>query len=261
MKYTSFLFLLFSAFVLNAQDIIYKNDKTKIDAKVLEIGTENVKYKPTANPDGPVYTINKSEIATIVFQNGTFETFYSTEKSSSHHSDSISIKFCKNLIGVDVGEFANSSIGMVYEHTFGKKGMFALRIPFAVGLNQGNYRNYYGGYPQGKLLSTGIDFIYFPTGQGVLKYYAAPYFEWGMFRYENYHYWYNYSQIPSPSYYERFSGQHLAGGIKNGMLWQPTRHFCFSADFGFGIKKDETSDLNESIEPHFKANVIIGYRF
>ena len=247
----TFLFL-FCTTISNAQDIIYKKDKTKIEAKVLEIGTTDVKYKSSSNPDGPVYVVPKSEIAIIIYPNGTTDIFSSSENSHSKF-DSISINFCRNYIGVDAVEFAGNSVGMIYEHTFGKKGMVALRIPFSVGFGTKNY----SGYPNGKVFSTGFDIQYFPTGQGEVRYYAAPYFEWGMFRYSNY-------IIIDYSYYYPYqysNGQHLAGGIKNGLLYQPTRHFSFSADFGFGIKKDETSYPNESIQPHFKANVILGYRF
>jgi len=111
-----------------------------------------------------------------------------------------------------------------------------------------------------KIFNVGLDFLYFPTGQGRIRYYAAPYFEFGIYNYTYYRYIpYDGSYyVPSYDYYK---GQRLAGGIKNGLLFQPTRHFSISTDFGFGIKKDETSRINETIESHFKANLIIGYRF
>lgn len=238
---------------LFAQDVIYKKDKTKIDAKVLEIGTSDVKYKPSANPDGPVYTINKFEISTIVFQNGTFEVF-SAESAGRKKIDSLSVNFCRNYIGVDIARFITTSVGMIYEHTFGKKGMCALRISFSAGLrNQKYYYDY--GYPQGNVFETGLDFLYFPTGQGRLKYYAAPYVEWGLFRYRNYVWGY-------PYYNSAYvNGQHLAGGIKNGIMYQPTRHFCLSADFGFGIQNNNGSNYIYGIRGHSRANIIIGYRF
>jgi hypothetical protein len=253
MKYLLILLVFFSTVILHAQDIIYKKDKTKIDGKVLEVGITDVKYKTALNPEGPVYVIPKSEIAIIIYQNGTTDIFSSPENSSKPKFDSLSVNFCRNFIGVDIAEFTSASLGMLYEHTFGKKGMFAIRLPFSVGILQQSY-----GFPEGKIFNTGIDFLYFPTGQGTFKYYTAPYFEWGMFRDGFY---LVYERLFAPSNNERYNGQHLAGGIKNGILYQPTRHFALSADFGFGIKKDETIRTNESVESHFKANVIIGYRF
>jgi hypothetical protein len=200
-----------------------------------------------------LYSISKSDIATIVFQNGTFEVF-SSEMQTKKQTDTSGREFCRNFIGTDVGQFVILSAGIVYEHIFGKKGMCALRIPFNIGLRQNEY---YYSYPQGKLFGTGFDLMYFPTGQGIFKYFTAPYFEWGMFRYYNRYYdpyYYNYN-----IYYS--DGQHLAGGIKNGVMYQPTKHFCVSADFGLGLKKDERPTLGDQLQGHFQANVLIGYRF
>lgn len=58
-----------------AQDLIVTRDSRRIEAKVTEISADNVKYKMFDNQDGPVYTVAKSNVLTIVFQNGQVETF------------------------------------------------------------------------------------------------------------------------------------------------------------------------------------------
>lgn len=251
--------LLFTAACF-AQDVMYKTDNTKIEGKVLEIGISEIRYKLASNPDGPTYVIRKSDLVLVTYQNGSHQLFSSVDKISQSKFDSLSLHFCRNFIGSDIAEFANISIGMVYERTFGKKGMFALRVPFSVGLNKNN-RYYSNSYTNGKIFGTGLDFVYFPTGQGRLRYYAAPYFEWGMFRYSDYYYMEGSFSDYYPQYNTKSDRQHYAGGIKNGLLFQPTRHFGISADFGFGVKKDETYRPKEVIQSHFKANLIIGYRF
>lgn len=55
----------------NAQDIIYKRNNEKIEAKVLEIGLDEVKYVPYDNPDGPVIAIDKDEISKVKFEKGS----------------------------------------------------------------------------------------------------------------------------------------------------------------------------------------------
>ena len=62
-----------------AQDMIVTKDSKKVDAKVTEINVDDVKYKRFDHLDGPTYTIPKSEIVTIIYQNGLVETF-ETEK-------------------------------------------------------------------------------------------------------------------------------------------------------------------------------------
>lgn len=60
---------------VNAQDIIYKNDKSEIKAKVLEIEETKVKYKLFDFLDGPTYNIDKKEVFMIIYKNGKKEVF------------------------------------------------------------------------------------------------------------------------------------------------------------------------------------------
>ena len=46
------------------EDIITKKDGTVIKAKIMEIGTEEIKYKLSGNPNGPVLVIDKSDVET-----------------------------------------------------------------------------------------------------------------------------------------------------------------------------------------------------
>lgn len=64
--------ILISCFAHNAfcQDMIYKKDNTTINAKISEVGIEEIKYKDWNNPDGPDFIMSKNEISKIVFSNG-----------------------------------------------------------------------------------------------------------------------------------------------------------------------------------------------
>ncbi len=48
--------------------------------KVIEISDDAIKYKKTTNLDGPVYSMKKSDVQQIVFENGTQETFSKSGK-------------------------------------------------------------------------------------------------------------------------------------------------------------------------------------
>lgn len=74
-KNVLFLLLIFVMTYSHAQDLIITKDATKIQAKVSEIEESTIKYKKFDNLDGPTYTMKKSEISTIVFENGTVEVF------------------------------------------------------------------------------------------------------------------------------------------------------------------------------------------
>ena len=55
---------------LNAQDIIFTKQSTRIDAKILEVSATEVRYKKTSNPDGPTFVMSTSEISSILYANG-----------------------------------------------------------------------------------------------------------------------------------------------------------------------------------------------
>lgn len=61
------------AFSLCAQDLITKTDGTDIKAIVEEVGSKEVKYKEYSNPEGPVYSLPKSDVLMIIYENGKKE--------------------------------------------------------------------------------------------------------------------------------------------------------------------------------------------
>lgn len=75
---------------LKAQDIIIKNDKSEFKAKVVEIGTDAVKYKEWDNQSGPLYNIAKGQLFMIIYQNGKKEFFKSSAPISATSSTSVS---------------------------------------------------------------------------------------------------------------------------------------------------------------------------
>lgn len=75
MKQLLILLFLLCSIGVSAQDVIVKKDGTTILSKVLEVGQSVIKYKKHENPDGPTYTISKSELQAINYQNGAKDTF------------------------------------------------------------------------------------------------------------------------------------------------------------------------------------------
>lgn len=65
--------------VINAQDIIIQTNGDEIKAKVLEISDVIIKYHKYENLTGPVYSINKSEVFMIKYENGTKDVFGKNE--------------------------------------------------------------------------------------------------------------------------------------------------------------------------------------
>lgn len=70
------LSILLSVFKLvNAQDVLTKRDGTDIQAKVLEVTTGEVKYKKFDNINGPTFSILKSDLLMVRYENGTKDIF------------------------------------------------------------------------------------------------------------------------------------------------------------------------------------------
>ncbi|MCE3259754.1 MAG: hypothetical protein K0S12_1395, partial [Bacteroidetes bacterium] len=82
-RFLLFLFLVFAAYALRCQDIIVKTSGDSIRAKITDVGTETVSYKKQSMPDGPGFTINKSEVSFILFANGERENFNAIKPSVS----------------------------------------------------------------------------------------------------------------------------------------------------------------------------------
>jgi|GEM_PF-4098083 len=68
----SFVFAVYASY---AQDIITKVSGEEIPAVITEVGATDIKYKRFENQDGPAYTMQKSEIFMIRYQNGEREMF------------------------------------------------------------------------------------------------------------------------------------------------------------------------------------------
>lgn len=58
-----------------SQDVILKKDNTTILSKVLEVTSTEIKYKKWSNQDGPTYSISRSLVTSINYQNGDVDKF------------------------------------------------------------------------------------------------------------------------------------------------------------------------------------------
>lgn len=74
--------LLTATQAVKAQDIITLKNGDDVKAKVIDIGTNEIKYKKWDNPDGPAYTLTKGEIFMIKYQNGTKDVFNTTQTAA-----------------------------------------------------------------------------------------------------------------------------------------------------------------------------------
>jgi hypothetical protein len=69
--------LLFTGIVslVKAQDVIYRTDGSEIRSTVTEVGMNEIKYKLFNDQSGRLYSLAKSDIARIVYSNGSVDSF------------------------------------------------------------------------------------------------------------------------------------------------------------------------------------------
>ena len=122
------LFTLFFSSVLFSQDQIIKRNGQVIKAKVIEVGTSEIKYKLPDNIDGPLYAIDKNNVAKIMYENGHVDNFITDFKDTSNYSGqlhkAIKLDFLAPLLGYSQFSFEKSTgVGKSYELTLGIIGL------------------------------------------------------------------------------------------------------------------------------------------
>lgn len=58
-----------------AQDLIVRRDSSRIEARVTEISTTEIRYKRASNPDGPTYVLPLGDVRSIRYANGEEDIF------------------------------------------------------------------------------------------------------------------------------------------------------------------------------------------
>jgi len=84
------MFFILCSSTVFAQDVIVKKDGSTILAKVLEVSIDNIKYKKHSNQNGPTYTIAKSEILVINYENGEKDNFSNVNDYKSQSNNQVS---------------------------------------------------------------------------------------------------------------------------------------------------------------------------
>lgn len=80
------LFELSIPMVLYSQDVILLINGDEIKSKVLEVGLEEVKYKKWDNQSGPAYTMKKTDIFMIKYENGSKDVFTNPKPGSESNA-------------------------------------------------------------------------------------------------------------------------------------------------------------------------------
>jgi hypothetical protein len=77
------LFGVLSTNLTIAQDLITKTNGEDIKAKVLEVTTTEIKFKKTEMADSPIYSVLKTDVLIIRYENGTKDVFNNQSQTTS----------------------------------------------------------------------------------------------------------------------------------------------------------------------------------
>lgn len=119
-----FLLLTFISHISFTQDKIFRKNGKIVEAKIVEIGSDEIKYKEFNNPDGPIYVLETDRISKIVYADGRTEKFVMNikdpEKYEGQLTKAVKLDFLGPLIGYSQFSFEKSlGVGKVYELSFG----------------------------------------------------------------------------------------------------------------------------------------------
>jgi len=233
-----------------SQDIIHRYNGEKIPSKVIEINTNEVKYKDFDNQDGPIYTIEKKFIKQIVYQNGKIEKYdkkhYDSEDAEWYHDNrknALKFSFFGPFAGYsEISYERNIKVGQSYEISLG-----------AIGLGKNEFLNKFENirYDQrGVFVSGGYKFSNMPSfiffGKPRQKHlfhgsYIKPIVYLGTYA-ENQYDYYNYQVVRDNTIFGSLN-------IEFGKQWEFANRFVLDIFLGLGYgfdnkKSYDTDDRN-----------------
>ena len=86
------LALALSCAVCLSQDIISKRSGEEIEARILKVGLTEIEYRRFDNPDGPIYSILKSDLLYIEYENGSHDVFEETPQPVATRPENLFVK-------------------------------------------------------------------------------------------------------------------------------------------------------------------------
>lgn len=247
------LSLTFTSF---SQDIIFKKDGSREEAKVMLVTDKEIQYKKYNNQDGPLYALDKKDIHLITYENGDYEMMEATRDPEKDKKTELSQNFGRNLISYHMFDLIFGDFTFSYERIH-SNGQVGFKVPIGIGYDYD--RDY---YDFNNIIYTGFGVNFYPTGQGKWRYFVGPQIRVGIARqtdwiyyYDDYGNYYSDEQVTVEGMYTKFF-------IDNGVMFTPVNNFSIAAIASVGIRYfPQAAYSSDVVRPdgHFAVN--ISYRF
>lgn len=123
-KLILFLFTIIISSHIIAQDKIHKKNGQIVKAKVIEVGTSEIKYKIFNDAESPIYVLDRDNVTKIEYENGKIEKFTPSltdpELYEGQLRRAIKIDFLGPMLGYSQITYEKSTgVGKAYEITLG----------------------------------------------------------------------------------------------------------------------------------------------
>jgi hypothetical protein len=221
------------------QDTIYLSPEEKITGKVLEISSEKIKVE---RRNGVVYLLNFKEVFKIVYADGQEESLLLYRQEEYFENKKLTEEFGKNSLSFNLFYVINLGMELHYERYL-LQGKLGVKPFFSYHFGSANSSS--------RDISYGTDFLFYPTGQGRMRYFLGPGVEMG-----------NFSSMMYPldpmkePYLDNFNFYFVY--LNNGVLFQPSPALSIGLSVGIGIRGDDyRSDAYSGF--NFRGN--FGFRF
>lgn len=282
MRIQFFLIILSGIFCITlrsqAQDKIYFNNGSVLEAKVLKLSPREVTYKRWDNLNGADYQVPRRDLEKIVYENGISETISGSRSSDNykptrHDWKTESLEkagYGKNILSlapVQMTIEGVSGLGLHYERLLDAHGRFAFYLPVAFSFFKDDYPTHgVGGGTTKNRTSVSFfpGFKFYPMGSGRRVSYslgASFAISFGeKYRVKNVYdpVTLNYREYISEDKYQ------ITGVlINNGINFMASKHLYLGVEFGLGLiyGNNKEEDIIVDGTPLAQFNFKMGYRF
>ncbi len=260
------LVLAFLSTIGYSQDKIFRRDGKVIDVKIKNVGVVNIIYVKMSNVTGPEYSIPKSDVEKIKYENGSEETFKqeATIEETNNGGGGLwrnnnPYVFMPNVLAfapIQLTENGIAGVSMSFEHAIDKNGILSLYLPLILEFNTNTPGNTNNSDPMVYFMP-GIKI--YPTGSfGIAKYAIGPSIVFA----DGEKTGLGYDASGNPTSYLAQSHFLLGMMLNQSINVNPTPHFYLGSEFGFGYTYiDKVGGVKQGVGGLVQFSIKLGYRF
>jgi hypothetical protein len=263
-----------------SQDVLYTTAGNKLQAKVLEINLNDIKYKDFNNIEGPTYVISKTDIVLIQYSNGVTEVINSNpntiapktaeqaaiaakplDKTKIPEKKVFNLYYLNNnMLSINALALANGDVTLMYDRDFFNSRM---SVTFLGGYN---FNSRMGGLnlfiadskdKAKKNYDAGFGINFMPGNTKRVQYFVGL-----LGKYMSYDYLAIIDTTNNQKKFQQSTASQLAIMVSNGWIYRISPNFNFKifGSIGASINSVQLKDGYNGV-PKVYLGYCFGYRF